>query len=141
VCPGSIRHLQVYALVDFDPDGLTIMCIYKRGSAALAHENHHLVTPTINWPGLSSETIQDLHQDPNKAWLKLTARDRRLATRMLERPVFQQDCEPRCRRELQVMLMLNIKAEIQVLGECADVERYLSAQLYRTPFSKVDESD
>jgi meiotic recombination protein SPO11 len=43
-------------------------------------------------------------------------RDRRLAQRMLDREPFIEDGpEPEYRRELQNMLMLNIKAEIQLL--------------------------
>jgi meiotic recombination protein SPO11 len=131
--------LQIHALVDFDPDGLAIMSVFKHGSAALAHDSHHLITPAIRWLGLNSEAIREFHQDTDKAWLRMTARDRRLAMRMLERPVFQDSWEPVCRRELQVMLILNIKAEIQILGQCADVERYLSPKLYRPAFSSDED--
>lgn len=50
--------------------------------------------------------------------LKLTARDRRIARRMLEREHFgEEGRELEWRREVQVMLMLNVKVEIQILSE------------------------
>ncbi|RAL62863.1 hypothetical protein DID88_004704 [Monilinia fructigena] len=46
--------ISIYALVDFDPDGIGIMSTYKHGSAALAHENEDLSVPSICWLGLRS---------------------------------------------------------------------------------------
>jgi meiotic recombination protein SPO11 len=101
--------------VDYDPDGMDILSTYKHGSTALAHEKADLALPCIQWLGLDSTNIgqgEDLHQ--NQGLLRLSARDRRKAARMLEREVFMKE-EPEWRRELQVMLMLNVKAEIQLL--------------------------
>ncbi len=61
----------------------------------------------------------------------MTARDRRIAVKMLERPTFAEDGpEQTWRRELQVMLMLNVKAEIQLMSERAGgLERWLEKRL------------
>jgi len=63
--------------------------------------------------------------------LRLTARDRRIAVKMLERPTFAEDGpEPIWRRELQIMLMLNTKAEIQHLsGREGGLEEWLQDKL------------
>ena len=117
--------------MDFDPDGLAIMSTYKHGSVSLAHENDTLVAPRIEWLGITSAVIRDIHRDNSQAWLRLTPRDRRKALKMLEKPICQEEIEVSWRRELQAMLMLNIKAEIQILGECSNLEVYLSSELHR----------
>jgi meiotic recombination protein SPO11 len=63
--------------------------------------------------------------------LKLSARDRRIARKMLEKEhIFGEDgMEQEWRREVQVMLMLNIKAEIQILGNGQALERWLDGKL------------
>lgn len=102
----------VYALVDYDPDGLAIMSVYKDGSIALAHENANLCVPQLQWLGLCRECIQ-LGQDPHcsQGLLTLSDRDRRKATNMLER------CSDlNIRSALQDMLLLNVKAELQILS-------------------------
>ncbi len=115
--------------MDFDPDGLAIMSTYKHGSISLAHENDALVAPRIEWLGITSDVIRDVHGDKSQAWLRLTPRDRRKALKVMELPVCQEEVEASWRRELQVMLMLNIKAEIQILGEYSNLECYLSSEL------------
>jgi meiotic recombination protein SPO11 len=103
--------------MDYDPDGLDILSTYKHGSRALAHQSAELSLPSMEWIGVNSSHIgqdDDLHQ--SQGLLGLSARDRRKATLMLEREHFSEGgAIPEWRRELQVMLMLNIKAEIQVL--------------------------
>ena len=104
----------VYAMVDFDPDGIAILSTYKYGSGNLAHETAHLCLPNIRWVGLRSEHVlsgKAMHAD--QGLLTLTARDRRKARRMLEWQVLEED--ESLKRDLQVMLVLNLKAELQLL--------------------------
>jgi meiotic recombination protein SPO11 len=103
--------------MDFDPDGMSILSTYKYGSAALAHENAGLILPSMQWLGVKSSHIaKQITHHQTQGLLRLSARDRRLAQRMLDREPFTEDGpEAEYRRELQVMLMLNIKAEIQLL--------------------------
>ncbi|MCJ1437617.1 hypothetical protein MMC27_007004 [Xylographa pallens] len=106
----------IFCLADFDPYGLQIVSTYKYGSKALAHENAGLVVPTLRWLGLKSK---DLPTDETSAdesgLLPLTGRDRKMVVQMLRRPAFSAEFEPEWRRELQAMLMLDMKAEIQLL--------------------------
>jgi meiotic recombination protein SPO11 len=115
--------------VDFDPDGLGIMSTYKYGSVALAHENRNLAVPSIRWLGVrSSDIIQD--GSDKTGLLKLGSRDRRIATRMLDKEIFEERGREReWRRELQVMLILNFKAEIQILSAGSGLETWLDAKI------------
>lgn len=109
----------VYGLVDYDPDGLAILSTYKYGSIALAHENAELRVPQLQWLGLRSEHMllggESTHG--TQGLLALTARDRNRARKMLERDVLDNEGQEEAdfRRELQVMLLLNMKAELQLL--------------------------
>jgi meiotic recombination protein SPO11 len=120
----SIPGIAVLGLVDFDPYGLDILSIYKYGSVSLAHETG-MELATLIWLGLRSHIFRPgfAGDDLENKLLKLTDRDRRKAISMLNKPIFQAEAteendihERRWRRELQVMLILNMKAEIQVLG-------------------------
>ena len=112
-----MKQYPLYGLLDFDPDGLDILSTYKHGSKALAHQSAELALPSIQWVGVKSSHIgqeDDLHQ--TQGLLKLSPRDRHKAISMLEREQFAEGgIESEWRRELQVMLILNIKAEIQLL--------------------------
>jgi meiotic recombination protein SPO11 len=115
----------VYAMVDFDPDGIAILSTYKHGSDNLAHETSHLCLPQIQRLGLRSEHVLSgtaTHTD--QGLLTLTARDRKKARKMLGWQVLEGD--ESLRRDLQVMLMLNIKAELQLLDA---TERGMSSLL------------
>ncbi|CAG8972767.1 hypothetical protein HYALB_00006859 [Hymenoscyphus albidus] len=126
----STQHSSppIFALVDFDPDGLGILSIYKHGSAALAHEPN-LAVPSIQWLGVRSRDF--LHEERDlQGLLKMTSRDRRIAGKMLGKKMFEEGgCESECRRELQVMLMLNVKAEIQILGNGERLGGWLDGKL------------
>lgn len=100
------------------------MSTYKYGSAALAHESN-VAVPSIMWFGIRSRDI--IQDQDTKGLLKLTRRDREMASKMLQNTVFKQEEE--WRRELQVMLMLNMKAEIQILGSGDRLEHWLDRRL------------
>lgn len=111
----------IYVLADFDPDGVAIMSAYKHGSWNLSHENENLVVPRIQWLGLRSRDLgicSGSHTYNSTDLLRLSGRDRKKAAKMLENSsVFQEGGEEKeWRRELQVMLMMNVKAEMEILG-------------------------
>jgi meiotic recombination protein SPO11 len=137
----------MYALVDSDPDGIHIMSTYKHGSLRLAHEDvAQADTPGVNLPNLQWLGVQIHHIDQApgnegdtataaladvQGVMKLTARDRTKAHRMLEWGVCgEHGSEPAWRAELQRMLMLNVKAEMQILDELpGGLVSWLSNQL------------
>ncbi|XP_076291939.1 meiotic W68 [Lasioglossum baleicum] len=44
--------LPVYALVDADPFGVDIMCVYRFGSASLSNQEASLACPNVRWLGV-----------------------------------------------------------------------------------------
>jgi meiotic recombination protein SPO11 len=144
----------IYCLADFDPDGLSIFHTYKYGSKLLAHEPDSTV-PNIRWIGLASDVVHQPGVVSEQGLLELTARDRQRAKHMLEwNPevgsaevssshasissaittadfVNQSASTAAFRRELQVMLVLGYKAEIELL-ECQDggIVQWLSKKMY-----------
>lgn len=107
---------RVYGLADFDPDGLAILSTYKHGSVALAHESHEMRVPQLQWLGLRSEHVIPATQEGShggQGLLAMSARDRRKARKMLERCMEEEGDEMRA--ELQTMLLMNTKAELQLL--------------------------
>lgn len=129
------RPLHFYALTDGDPYGMAIMSTYKYGSAAHLHENARLSIPRLQWLGLRvSDTIAVPEEFGDKALLSLTSRDRKKITTMLRgSPVWASDGpEPQWRAELQRMLVLNVKAEIEILYECVGgVEGWIDRRMFR----------
>ena len=104
------------------------MSTYKHGSMALAHESLHLAVPAIRWLGVRSSDFATA--DDAQGLLKLSARDRRIAGKMLEKDLFEEEGEEsEWRRELQVMLMLDVKAEIQILGNGEKLSNWLDQKL------------
>lgn len=106
--------------MDWDPDGIGILSTYKHGSAVLQRHDNPLL-PDINRLGLcSSHLTVDNAGQQMRSLLALTDRDRRKASKMLEWDhIGGADGESVWRRELQLMLMLGYKAEIQALDENA----------------------
>ncbi|KAK7814215.1 hypothetical protein U0070_000531, partial [Myodes glareolus] len=56
-------HLPVFTLVDADPHGIEIMCIYKYGSMSMSFEAHSLTVPAIRWLGLLPSDIKRISCD------------------------------------------------------------------------------
>lgn len=125
------------------------MRCYKHGSIALEHESD-LRVPAITWLGIKSRDLAAMHEsgaaavsrpsgmmpDENhraSSVLSLTARNRASARRLLgmidENSDDVEDLD--CRRELQVMLFLGIKAEIQGVDNGGDLTEWLDDAIGR----------
>lgn len=140
-------HVPMYAFMDLDPDGIAIMTTYKHGSYRLAHEDATrtdapaLSIPKLRWLGVKRHHISraQTHEEGTETgtetefqgMMKLTTRDRSKAMRMLEWDLCSETGpELEWRRELQTMLMLSTKAEIQILDELpGGVVSFLSSEL------------
>lgn len=131
--------------MDFDPDGISILSTYKYGSWTLSHENANHNVRSIRWLGLQSSDLlrstdyddrdgdelgsnatmtavssHNSDESSGTGLLRLSLRDRRKATGMLRRDLLREDdgwSEEGWRHELQVMLVLGYKAEMELLGE------------------------
>ncbi|XP_006186198.1 meiotic recombination protein SPO11 isoform X2 [Camelus ferus] len=105
-------HIPVFSLVDADPHGIEIMCIYKYGSMAMSFEAHNLTVPAIRWLGLLPSDIKRLNI-PKSTLIPMTKRDQMKLDSILKRPYVT--CQPFWRKEMEIMGDSKMKAEIQAL--------------------------
>ncbi|KAJ8127986.1 hypothetical protein O1611_g5650 [Lasiodiplodia mahajangana] len=91
---------------------------------------HHTSSQQFSLSQADASPCPSIALSPDKVTLPLKAADRRLATRLLSALVEEND--PGSLdfiRELQVMLMLNTKAEIQAVDEAGDLSAWLDGAL------------
>ncbi|XP_006921999.1 meiotic recombination protein SPO11 isoform X2 [Pteropus alecto] len=105
-------HIPIFTLVDADPHGIEIMCIYKYGSMSMSFEAHNLTVPAIRWLGLLPSDIKRLNI-PKDTLIPLTKRDQKKLDSILKRPYVT--CQPFWRKEMEIMADSKMKAEIQAL--------------------------
>ncbi|KAM3617123.1 uncharacterized protein V6R79_002478 [Siganus canaliculatus] len=109
-------HIPIFALVDADPHGIEIMCIYKYGSVAMSFEAHSLTVPSVMWLGLLPSDLQRLRV-PEEALIPLTKRDEDKLSSLLQRPYLTG--QPDWQKEMELMQQTKVKAEIQSLAAIA----------------------
>ncbi|XP_037356656.1 meiotic recombination protein SPO11 isoform X2 [Talpa occidentalis] len=105
-------HIPVFTLVDADPHGIEIMCIYKYGSMSMSFEAHHLTVPAVRWLGLLPSDIKRLNIS-KETLIPLTKQDQMKLDSILKRPYVT--CQPFWRKEMEIMADSKMKAEIQAL--------------------------
>lgn len=107
------------------------MSTYKYGSMAQAHENANLSVSSIQWIGLRSSDVTGWGGAVSSTSIPLSLRDRKKAQAMLRKsPIFTDEQEPGWKLELQRMLMINAKAEIEALYEYKEgFENWLNRRL------------
>ncbi|PQK14645.1 hypothetical protein BB8028_0005g01750 [Beauveria bassiana] len=142
-CP----QLPMLVLSDFDPDGLNIFSCYRYGTKNFSHESSNLKV-NFGWLGIQSGQLGSLDTGSRAVafaktktqmlsdycLLNLTNRDRLCATRMLCKGFQGEDIDVEhrlLRRELQIMLVLGTKAEIQSLDDNGDITSWLDAALQK----------
>ncbi|KAI8192796.1 meiosis-specific topoisomerase spo11 [Colletotrichum sp. SAR 10_70] len=140
-------EVPIYGLVDFDPYGVNIMRCYSHGSRGHAHEVG-VTVPSMQWLGIKSDDLlgrRDLEVDDDSAFSRqqqsessfdatdaLKERDRKIAKTLLGNiPDDFDEYNIECRRELQIMLFLNVKAEIQAVDDAGDISNWLDAHMAR----------
>ncbi|KAM4738261.1 meiotic recombination protein SPO11 [Anableps anableps] len=109
-------HIPIFALVDPDPHGIEIMCIYKYGSVAMSFEAHSLTVPSVLWLGLLPSDLQRLRV-PEDSLIPLTKRDENKLNNLLKRPYLTS--HPDWCKEMELMQQSKVKAEIQSLSSIA----------------------
>ncbi|KAI6762764.1 hypothetical protein HG530_008744 [Fusarium avenaceum] len=149
-CSGDM--LPILGLFDYDPDGVKILRCYRYGSERLSHETG-ISTQTLQWLGVKSN---HLFRDYNSALpissdsvsqssrvsmtstscrdpvSYLSARERAAAISTLKKMehISGNDVEvSEMRRELQLMLTLGVKAEIEWLDESGDLCSWLDGEI------------
>ncbi|XP_026885851.1 meiotic recombination protein SPO11 isoform X2 [Electrophorus electricus] len=109
-------HIPVFALMDGDPHGIEIMCIYKYGSVSMAFEGPSLTIPSMLWLGLLPSDIERLGV-PQEALIPFTQADERKLNSLRKRPYIS--CQPAWESEMELMMRRRKKAEIQSLESIA----------------------
>ncbi|XP_061545068.1 meiotic recombination protein SPO11 isoform X1 [Phycodurus eques] len=109
----DVLHVPVFTLVDADPHGIEIMCIYKYGSVAMSFEAQSLTIPSAMWLGLLPSDLERL-QVPRSALLPLTKTDENKLDSLLKRPYVTD--QPEWLKEMALMQKNRLKAEIQSLA-------------------------
>ncbi|XP_019403717.1 PREDICTED: meiotic recombination protein SPO11 [Crocodylus porosus] len=102
----------IFTLMDADPHGIEIMCIYKYGSVSMSFEAHRLTIPAIRWLGLLPSDVERLNIRKD-ALIPLTKRDQNKLDSMQTRPYVA--CQPQWKKEMEIMAASKMKAEIQAL--------------------------
>lgn len=159
-CP----QIPIFALVDYDPDGLNIFRCYRFKSNTAIQETD-VTAPGIRWLGIKSQDLLEYERYLNRSTRHsstsqqsptsqssqesnsskssisstecrdpvsfLSTRDRKVAVGILEKLLDVKD-DPEvveAQRELQVMLMMGVKAEIQWLDEAGNLADWLDFKL------------
>uniref|UniRef100_A0A3Q1EVD0 DNA topoisomerase (ATP-hydrolyzing) n=1 Tax=Acanthochromis polyacanthus TaxID=80966 RepID=A0A3Q1EVD0_9TELE len=112
----DVLRVPIFALVDADPHGIEIMCIYKYGSVAMSFEAHSLTVPSVMWLGLLPSDLQRLRV-PEEALIPLSKRDEGKLNSLLQRPYLTS--QPDWQKEMELMQQSKVKAEIQSLAAIA----------------------
>lgn len=111
------------------------MSTYKYGSLAQLHENAGLTLPPLHWLGLKiADAADETQNSSGELSLSLTTRDRKKIVSMFRRsPIWASDgVEPEWCAELQRMLMLNVKVEIEKLyDDGGSLEDWIDRKMFR----------
>ncbi|KAM7038129.1 meiotic recombination protein SPO11 [Acridotheres tristis] len=105
-------QIPIFTLMDADPHGVEIMCVYKYGSVSMSFEAHHLTVPSVKWLGLLPSDLERLNICKD-ALIPFTKQDENKLASIQKRPYIA--CQPLWKRELEIMAASKLKAEIQVL--------------------------
>uniref|UniRef100_A0A182YKK2 DNA topoisomerase (ATP-hydrolyzing) n=1 Tax=Anopheles stephensi TaxID=30069 RepID=A0A182YKK2_ANOST len=103
--------VPIYALMDADPHGIEIFCVYKFGSLAMVHQQQSLAVPSMRWIGLFPSDIELL----GLQGVPLREHELKRIEQMVKRPY----TEGHIQRELLLLRQLATKAEIESLYNIA----------------------
>ncbi|KAJ4256725.1 endodeoxyribonuclease [Fusarium torreyae] len=152
-------QLPIMGLFDYDPDGVKILRCYRYGSDRLSHEAN-LGTQALQWLGIkSTHLVQDytshssVGSGPSSQSSQvsitstscrdpvsyLSVRERTMAASILKKIASSsthdiETCE--MKRELQLMIVLGVKAEIEWLDESGDLCSWLDGEISETLISE-----
>ncbi|CAL5010245.1 unnamed protein product [Urochloa decumbens] len=103
----TFPNTPIFALVDWNPAGLAILCTYKYGSISMGLESYRYAC-NVKWLGLRGDDLQLI---PESAFQELKPRDLQIAKSLLSSK-FLQECH---RAELTLMVETGKRAEIEAL--------------------------
>lgn len=103
----TFPNMPIFALVDWNPAGLSILCTYKYGSISMGLESYRYAC-NVKWLGLRGDDLQLI---PQSSFQELKPRDLQVAKSLLSSK-FLQDTH---RAELTRMVETGTRAEIEAL--------------------------
>ncbi|XP_028391088.1 meiotic recombination protein SPO11-like [Dendronephthya gigantea] len=106
-------EIPVLALVDTDPHGVEIMCVYRFGSMSQSYDTDNLAVPSMRWIGVLPSDLERLSIN-KEAQIPLTEQDRKKISQLLDRPYVKAHAS--IQQELLVLLNTGHKAEMQALS-------------------------
>ncbi|XP_067324310.1 meiotic recombination protein SPO11 [Anolis sagrei] len=106
-------HVPIFALMDADPHGIEIMCIYKYGSMSMSFEAPNLTVPAVRWLGILPSDFERLNI-PKTALIPLSKQDQSKLASLQMRPFIAY--QSTWKNELDIMATCQMKAEIQALN-------------------------
>ena len=108
--------LPILAIMDADVYGFEILRVYSVGSKALSFEASNLAVPNIKWLGLLPADLEESSGFgiPKDVHLQMTKSDEHRTKLLLDEEFVKR--KPAWRTQIQKLLDLGIKAEIQALN-------------------------
>lgn len=108
------RQLKIPALglVDADPHGIDIMCVYRYGSKALSYEAASLTCPALRWLGVLPSDIEFVGVTET-GLIPMSDSDSKRANDLLKRPYISQNEE--MKSQIRILLDSRTKCEIESL--------------------------
>ncbi|CAL4996832.1 unnamed protein product [Urochloa decumbens] len=103
----TFPNMPIFALVDWNPAGLAILCTYKYGSISMGLESYRYAC-NVKWLGLRGDDLQLI---PESAFQELKPRDLQIAKSLLSSKFLQESH----RAELTLMVETGKRAEIEAL--------------------------
>ncbi|TKW08882.1 hypothetical protein SEVIR_6G054300v4 [Setaria viridis] len=103
----TFPNMPIFALVDWNPAGLAILCTYKYGSISMGLESYRYAC-NVKWLGLRGDDLQLI---PDRAFQELKPRDLQIAKSLLSSKFLQESH----RAELMLMVETGKRAEIEAL--------------------------
>uniref|UniRef100_A0ACD5VNN8 Uncharacterized protein n=1 Tax=Avena sativa TaxID=4498 RepID=A0ACD5VNN8_AVESA len=104
---GSLS-VPVYALVDPDPEGLSIFCTYRFGSSEMPFDNVGLTVPDMRWIGVSLGDDLDINDE-----LPLTKTDKSVLEELCAKKYVMDD--EQLRMNIHLMMYKGVKSKIEAL--------------------------
>ncbi|RLM61781.1 meiotic recombination protein SPO11-2 [Panicum miliaceum] len=103
----TFPNMPIFALVDWNPAGLAILCTYKYGSISMGLESYRYAC-NVKWLGLRGDDLQLI---PESAFQELKPRDLQIAKSLLSSKFLQESH----RSELTLLVETGKRAEIEAL--------------------------
>lgn len=148
-------NIPMFALADFDPYGIHIFGCYAIGSKSLEFDSSaqflrihllgiksehllqlvHFGTQNNTSTGSTTDQVEVGRMQFGEPISQLTLKDRLAATSILRKFCQSESASEElqeARRDLQVMIILGLKAEIQSLDDSGDITTWLETELNST---------